>query len=295
MRRLPAAAAVSLLAALPMLAPAADAAPRNSRGTVYGGATSQDNPIILTVAAHGKWLNTASMFVDTRCADGDRLALPITVAFARGGPALIQPGQDVLRGGRLSRRGTFRSEGSGAVHLGSATGSFRQRLTGTVGRDGGAAGKLRMTVHVTDVATGTPLTRCDSSVVRWSARSERGRVFGGHTTEGLPVVVELDEGGQALRHFRFAWHADCIPVGGITFGDRISFRRMAGGAYSEVFQHTTSAPDGSRQLQDYAVNVRTSRSTVSGDFSVKLTEFDPAGATVTTCDTRTQAWTARSG
>lgn len=296
MSRLSLVVAGSTLAALLALAAPSDAAPKKpSRGLIYGGTTSQDDPLTLTLAKGGKKLSAASAFIETTCADGRRLTLPVTFSFAGSVPAFVPPGEHVLAGQRLSKRGAFKAKGRGTELYGTATANVTERLSGTVKRNGSASGTLRASVVMLDLASGAPATTCDSGVLQWTARSERGRIFAGLTSDRMPVVVELDPGGQSLRHLRVGWYAPCTPEGGILYGDRLSNRRMTGGVYTEVFQQTATSPEGGKQVVDYAVNVQAKGSTVSGDITVKITESDPAGATVMTCDTGRDTWTARSG
>ena len=109
------------------------------------------------------------------------------------------------------------------------------------------------------------------------------------------MVLEFDAGGQSIRHLRFAWFAPCAPEGGIMWGDRLSNRRLSGGSFTETFQQTATSPDGYRELTDYDVDLSVGKTKALGDFSVKLTVLDPAGATFATCDTGSITWSARSG
>lgn len=201
----------------------------------------------------------------------------------------------MLAGGRLSRRGKFRATGRGTERFGGATGAVSEQISGTVRRNGSASGTYRATVEILDNASGAPLTTCDTGDVAWTARSSRGRIFAGRTSQEQPVVLELDAGGQSIRHLRFAWFAPCAPEGGIMWGDRLSNRRLSGGSFTETFQQTATSPDGYRELTDYDVDLSVGKTKASGDFSVKLTVLDPAGATFATCDTGSITWSARSG
>ena len=79
------------------------------------------------------------MFVNGTCADGDRLTFSATISFQRGVPAFLPPGEHVLAGGRLSRRGKFRATGRGTERFGGATGAVSEQISGTVRRNGSAS------------------------------------------------------------------------------------------------------------------------------------------------------------
>ena len=114
-----------------------------------------------------------------------------------------------------SKRGRFRATGRGTEGFGSATGVISERISGTVKRDGSASGTYRATVELVDNDSGAPLTTCDTGDVAWTARSKRGRIFPGRTSQDQPVVLELDSGGQSIRHLRFGWFAPCVPEGAL--------------------------------------------------------------------------------
>jgi hypothetical protein len=125
--------------------------------------------------------------------------------------------------------------------------------------------------------------------------SARGKVFGGHTSRGGAVVVELAARRKAVRHFHIAWQSSCTPSGSIQVGETLIDFPIARGRFGDDFTWTNSVSTGEKETLNYSLRGKITATRVAGTFRVKATEIDAAGATFATCDTRAISYTASSG
>jgi len=189
----------------------------------------------------------------------------------------------------VSKSGSFRASGFGVEGFGEATGTITHTIKGKVKRNGTASGTYRATILLRD-ATGAEVGTCDTGTMRWSGRSARGRVYAGQTSQGMPMVVELDKGRRTVDQVRFAWQGTCTPDGSFDVGDRVSDFAISDGKFGESFQSTFDAGGGAKVVIDYALDGRLSRSRASGSVTVKFTRTDAAGNVMQTCDTGSVSW-----
>jgi hypothetical protein len=263
-------------------------------GRYYGGVTSQGAPFVLELAKGGKAVSGASILVNGECDDGNGMSYHGRLSFEPGMPAFVPLGEHVFGSRRVSKSGRFRASGIGAEQFGDADGLMSETFSGRIRRNGAAAGKYRSIVTMV-APDGSTVTRCDTGTVKWSATSDRGRIYAGTSSAGFPVVLELAARRTSVKRMRFGWGALCTPEGSVIIPDELTGFRLSGGSFGDAFQQSFDRDDGGKNLYDYDLDGKVSRSIASGTFSVKLTETDPAGATTATCDAGTATWTARSG
>src|SRR5206468_1844293 len=92
--------------------------------------------------------------------------------------------------------------------------------TGRV-RGGRLTGTLALKLTLVDKTTHKPVTTCCKRVT-FIAAMDPGRVFGGKTSDGLPVEVELDELHTRVNVLRIGWSASCTPSGrSLSVGDML--------------------------------------------------------------------------
>jgi hypothetical protein len=279
--------------ALPLAAPDTGAAKPRFR-LRYGGTTSQTDPFVLELARGAKQVKSVSLLVDGECANGDPIGFWATLRFEVDAPAALPAGLNVVSPRKLRRSGRFRASGPGIELFGDARGVLTHRITGRVRRNGSASGTYGARIRLLDDASGDEITTCDTGTIRWSARSERGRVFTGRDANTVPTVLELDADRTNVATFRFGWAAACEPAGGVLLGDTLSDIPLAGGAFGETFQVPFADTDGNRQTIDYKLDGHLANGRATGTFGVELAQFDPSGAPIASCDTGTVDWSLRS-
>jgi hypothetical protein len=283
--------------ALAVVLPVAPADARRRFGLVYGGTTSQQEPFVLELARKGKVVDRATVLMTGDCSDGESTSYFGTLGFEPQLPAALRIGEHVFRGGRVSASGRFRAEGRGVEGYATANGLMTETIAGRVRRDGGAAGTYRSKVRVVDDRSGDTVATCDTGTVRWTARSRRGRIFAGATSQDQPIVVEVDRQRASVERMRMGWAAPCTPeeTGSWLLGDELSGFRLDGGAFGDTFQQPFDLDGGGRRTFDYTVDGQLRRISASGSFAVTVTDADAAGAVTSTCPSGNVDWSARTG
>jgi hypothetical protein len=278
------------LAATLLLCPAADAKKR--RGLHYGGVTDQGAPVVLDLARGGKRGQHVAITVGGTCSDGARVSYNANLSFQRGIPPFVPDGQHILRTFKLSKRGAFRTAGLGSEVFGDSPALMNERLSGRVQRTGAASGTYSAEVNM--AATGV---KCTVPPVRWTARSARAQVFTGATSQGHPLVVELDSTRRTVAHLRYSWTANCTPEGsgGFLIPEDVSNLPLAGADFSHTEQQPFAVPDGIKRTFDYVQGGHITGTSANGTLSVKVTDADAAGTPTSTCDTGPLTWSATSG
>jgi hypothetical protein len=125
--------------------------------------------------------------------------------------------------------------------------------------------------------------------------SASGKVFGGHTSQGGAVVVELTARRTAVRHFHIGWQSSCTPSGSIQVGDTLINFPLARGRFGDDFSWTNSVSTGEKETLSYSLQGKIKQARVTGTFRVKATETDAAGVVFAMCDTGAVSYTADSG
>ena len=123
----------------------------------------------------------------------------------------------------------------------TATGTIAHTIKGSVRRNGSASGSYRAKIVLHDKAGGAEVGTCDTGTVRWRARSARGRVYAGATSQGPPMVIELDKAGFAVASGA-AWAA----LGRIytTLGDAAGEGRVLARRIDASARSSRPPPDG---------------------------------------------------
>lgn len=291
---LPVSALLALTVALMVPVAPAGAAKKPRFRVLYGGNTSQHDPFVLKLAKNAKTVDRASIMAEGTCSDGSPIRFGVTLRFEVDTPAASPGGVHIVAGDRVSRSGSFSASGSGVDGFGTATGAMTHAIKGKVRRNGSAAGTYQATIVLHDDATGAEVATCDTGLVRWTGRSSRGRVYAGATSQGWPMVVEVDKARDNVEDVWFGWDAPCTPSGGVLIGDVVSEFPIRDGKFGDSFPYTVDLDNGEKLTLDYVIDGRLSRAKASGSVSVKLTSRNPAGAVTSTCDSGAVSWSLRS-
>jgi hypothetical protein len=295
-RRLGDAALIAGLAAAWVAAgaPAAFAAHHPvATGTQYGGYTSQDDPLTITLAADRRHVQRLGLQVSAKCDDGKSLNYAEPARFEPDLPPAFTEGDNVLAGGALSPTGKLHAAGAGVEDYGTMVGALKETLTAKV-RRGRATGTYAATFTLVDRQSGETATTCRTGTLKWLAVSDPGRVFAGQTTQSMPVVLELTPTGDTVDALRIGWYAACNE-GGFSVGDHLrGFAVSKSGVFGTTFDNDNPLSDGSHQKFHWNVAGRIGAHKASGSIQVHEDDTGPDGAPTDSCDTGSVRWTATS-
>jgi hypothetical protein len=161
-----------------------------------------------------------------------------------------------------------------------------EKFTGTVRRDS-ARGTVRATLSFLDGST------CTTGEQRWLVTHRPGRVFGGETTQSMPVSVEVSATGRRVKHLHVGWIAAAPDGSAFPMPDFLTNFDLTNGAATETFRQEYPI-DGGVIAFDYQLSIRVAATTSTGRLKVTVTEIDEAGAVQRTAATPTVTWRARS-
>jgi hypothetical protein len=162
-----------------------------------------------------------------------------------------------------------------------------ERFTGKFTKSG-AKGTLRATVSFLDGST------CTTGQQRFVVARRPARVFGGVTSQSMPVTVELSASGQRVNHLHIAWAAPCSNGGAWVLADFLTNFALTGGAVDETFEQSYPTSDGGLFKYAYRLAMRVANRNLTGTLEVTVTVTDAAGATEAVCTAPTVRWSAGS-
>jgi hypothetical protein len=254
-----------------------------ARGVTYGGSTSAGDPVVIVLSRHGTQVRRTYMQFVGKCSSGGVLPFFVTAS------ARLPIGES----GRIAA--TLISEQD------LATGTKARETITLKGKVKGTrmSGSLRMHADIVD-ATGAAVDACDQAAT-FTAISARGKVFGGHTSQRAPIVVEIAANKKAVHRFRIGWESRCTPTGaveptgGFLVGDTLRNLPIARDRFGDDFTQNFPQPSGARETLDYLVRGKIDRGRVTGKFRVKSEVADATGTTLAQCDTGAISYTASSG
>jgi hypothetical protein len=258
-----------------------------ARGRIYAGTTSERDPIVLGLAKSGRRVSRISLQIAASCTGGGPgVALFVNVPAA------------------LTVRGSGRFAGSDAVDVSLASGDgFRgevivkgtitgRRMKGSVVAEGDLA----------DPA-GTVVDRCEQRFT-FTARSGRGRFFGGVTSQGAPVTLAVRDGAaideegirlsRTVRTLAIGWRAPWSDGGMAQIGERLVNFPVRDGRFGDVWTFEFDEEDGSRNAVDYVLDGMIGERSTTGSFHALWTHVDPAGVE-SSADTGPVTFRATSG
>ena len=261
-------------------------APATASAAVYAGGTSRGDPIAITLAKSGKLQKIGISWI-AQCQSGRHYTFGGMLVSTRKRPSLIMPGDNPLFGS--IKKNKLKATSIGAlVFADGSSGSVSQRISGKL-KPTYAAGTWSATIDVLD-PDGNPVDRCSTGTFRWTAR--RGpTVYGGSTTQGEPVVVEVAPSRTRVTYFGFAWDASC-PDGSLRFAENLgNFALTEGGAFGDQWTDDYPFSDGSGKASfSYAVSGKLRKGRGSGTLSIDIEETDSGGAPVMSCHSNPVRW-----
>jgi hypothetical protein len=261
--------------------------PSAAVAAVYGGSTSGDAPIAITLAKSGKVKKVAVDWMAS-CDSGSRYPFGGVLAAVAKRPAVISPGVNPLIGS--IKNGRLKATALGSDTLGDGmSAAITQHVTGNF-KPASASGRWSAHVEILD-AEGNVVDRCKTGALRWSAR--RGpNVYGGTTTQGEPVVVQTSKDRSRIAYIGLGWRASCSPSGFVAFAEEFgNFPVTDDGAFGDQWTSDYPFTDGTgKNSFSYNVTGTLMKAGGSGSLSVDLVSSDSAGARTGSCHTNRVRW-----
>lgn len=162
-----------------------------------------------------------------------------------------------------------------------------------------AAPVRRVVVLATVGLAATPLLAAASPShdgTRATTAAAKGVAYGGVTPDGFGLVVEVNKSRRKVVRMATGLRMQCTAGSSFSVPDswtnlRISKRRF-GATFGPI---TEPSDDGTTTTFEGSVSGRfnSSRTTVSGTWSLKLTQQDAAGAVMDICDSGVVTWSAK--
>jgi hypothetical protein len=281
----------SILPLVALAALAATAAPARAASFVYGGGTSDGNPIAITAAKGGKALNGATIAWGARCDQGMWFdwAVLSPVKSSSGFP----PGPEDLVVSR-NAGGRFAGTEMAAEDAGDDIAAISVRLTGKLTKTR-ATGTLSAVVKLVNKTTQAADGSCQSGTIRWTATRAPGSVFAGSSSQHEPVVVRIRH--ERVSDFLAGWDTNTCSDGSNWHytPDLTGFPLSRSGAFGDAFTHSEPLDGGLTRKFDVELRGRARRTSVRGTLHVTTADSDATGAQTMTCDSGTIAWRAITG
>jgi hypothetical protein len=162
-----------------------------------------------------------------------------------------------------------------------------EKFTGRITRKS-ARGSVRATLTFLDGST------CTTGTQRWLLTHAPGRMFGGLTSQSMPVSVELSSSKKRITHLHIGWLAPCPDGSAWVIPDFLTNFTLTSGQVDEAFQQEYPDIEGGMTRYDYRLSARVGQRTSTGTLNVTVSSIDATGAVQAACSTPTVTWTARS-
>ena len=136
----------------------------------------------------------------------------------------------------------------------------------------------------------------DSGVPPVRSAAAAGLTYGGVTSQGWPVVVQLNKSQSRVVRTVIGLRLGCTSGGFANMGDGFVNLPVAGRKFRASFGPITQRyDDGTTYDVEGSVSgaLNKARSKVSGTWRLKVTDHDSAGAVTDTCDSGIVRWTAK--
>ena len=236
---------------------------------IYSGTTTSDQyPLVVTVSG-SRIVGLSSMWRAV-CSSGRGYSYGKVVSLAKAPIA--------IKGGRFSGSVTVpETLGGGQTALSTVL------LKGTI-KGSRIAGTMTGATAVGSDPKG-PDDTCAVTNLNFSLLHKPGTEYGGATSQGLPVVVELGNGGRAVRHLHVGWRETCTSGDAFQFADFLSGGALTAGRFGGTFSTNETRSAGGTIVSDYAISGKLSKAAGSGSLKLTITLKDAAGATEDTCGT----------
>jgi hypothetical protein len=275
---------------LALAALAATAAPAHAASFVYGGTTSDGQPIAITAAKGGKALRSATIAWSAACDQGTWSDYA-QLSPVKPSPSFPPGPEDLVMSSNGHGRfaGTEMAGMDNGADLAVLSVALKGKLTKTR-----ASGTLSATVKLVNKATQAADGACQSGTVSWTAARAPGSVFAGSTSRHEPVVVRVRH--NRVSDFIAGWDTSTCSDGTAWhyYPDLTNFG-LHGGAFGEPFSYSADMDAGAKRAFSYDLRGRVTKTTARGTLRVTTADTDATGAQTMTCDSGSIAWKAVTG
>ena len=266
-----------LIAGASCLGPATAAAAVPDRGVTYAGLTSAHDPIVFTLSRDGKHLVKMNKVWDAPCTGGGSLRL--------GGSAKANLSVD--------KHGDFGGTSSEGVTLGPGrTWFLDQHFKGRV-RGHALSGAWHIDMRRYD-ATGALAMRCRTTFT-FKATAAKGRIYGGVTSQDLPVLLRIAPRAGKVRHIDFAWETDCSSGVFFQTSQRMSNLDIVHGRFGDDRGSSATTDDGEKLRLEYTVRGALSGARAAGRLGVRFTVRASSGKLIDDCNSGRLSYKVSSG
>lgn len=254
-----------LLVAAALLAPAPAGA---ATTTVYSGTTSSDQyPVVLTVS--GSRIVGVTTMWRAACSSGRGYSYGKVVSLTKSPIA--------IKGGRFN----------GSVIVPETLGNGQTGLVTMLLKGKVKGSKITGTVTGAMAIGSDPKGPDDTCMVmdlKFSLVHQPGVEYGGSTSQGLPVVVELAPGRRTIHHLHVGWRESCTSGDEFQFADFLSGGALVAGRFGGKFSSNETRSEGGTIVSSYEVAGKLSKTAGSGSLRLTAVFKNAAGATDDTCD-----------
>jgi hypothetical protein len=135
------------------------------------------------------------------------------------------------------------------------------------------------------------------SVAAVGPATASARVLGGSTSDGWPVVIEINKSGKQVVQASTGVTLNCTSGGLFSVPDGFQKLKISKkGKFGATFgPETADNPDGTKNVFEGSMSGKTNkaRTKASGKWQFKVTALDAAGAVTDTCDSGSLRWKAK--
>src|SRR4051794_31183212 len=125
----------------------------------------------------------------------------------------------------------------------------------------------------------------------------QARVLGGATSDGWPVVVEINKSGKKVVRASTGVTLTCTSGAIVSVPDGFQKLKISKkGKFGASFGPTTSDnPDGTKNVFEGSMSGKTNkaRTKASGNWQLKVTDLSATGTVTDTCDSGSVRWRAK--
>jgi hypothetical protein len=269
---------------------AAMAAPAHAASFVYGGTTSDGQPIAITAAKGGATLRGAAIAWSASCEQGMWFDWAV-LSPVKPSPSFPPGPEDLLMSSNGKGRfaGTEMAGEDAGDDVAAISVTVKGRLTKTR-----ASGTLSAVVKLVNKTTQAADGACQSGTVRWTATRAPRSVFAGTTSHHEPVVVRVRH--KRVTDFIAGWDTStCSDGTGWHYSPDLTNFALRRGAFGEPFSYSADMDAGEKRTFSYDLRGRVTKTTARGTLHATTADTDATGAQTMTCDSDTIAWKAVSG
>jgi hypothetical protein len=229
----------------------------------FGGASSQDEPIVMKLAK-GRRKATFSVSYDQSCGSGDS-------GFDWSDVPAVT----------ISKKGAFKKSGVRSMKFDDGWSLVETyRVKGSVGK-ASAKGTFAVADTWTD-PQGQLDSACNSGPVRFSVRD--AGILAGTTSDGAPMIMAVSPGLDRVNSAMIPWTARCNSGDWLWGSANLTGPIATGGLFAGTLNRTIDVGSGQQAQEVQTIGGTVTKKRALGSWQVTATVVDSAGANVDACD-----------